>query len=234
MFGGLKDRLQAVRKRLSGSIQEEAIAQAVTASSGSSAAPVPAAPESKNPAAKGPSFVDKVKVLITERELIVSEKNVAEALDELEMTLLESDVALPVTDAIIARVRAGLVGKHRKIGESVDDLVVSALKNALLEVLGKGFDLVSYIRDPRTPGQDPFYRCQRDGKNDDRRKDRRVSQKTRIHGCHRGRRYLSGRCNRADSGPCRTPRHQDHPAPGRRRPFSGALRFRSVCNIAQD
>ena len=39
-----------------------------------------------------------------------------------------------------------LVGKHRKIGESVDGLVEDALKSALLDVLGTGFDLTEYIR----------------------------------------------------------------------------------------
>ena len=73
-----------------------------------------------------------MKILIKDRELVVSEKDVADALSELEMTLLESDVALPATDAIIASVRKNLVGKHRKIGESVDALVVGALKTALL------------------------------------------------------------------------------------------------------
>ena len=52
----------------------------------------------------------------------------------------------PVTDAIIAHVRTNLVGKHRKIGESVDALVVGALKSALLEVLGKGFNLAEYVK----------------------------------------------------------------------------------------
>ena len=62
------------------------------------------------------------------------------------MTLLESDVALPVCDAIIASVKKYLVGKHRKIGESVDELVVGALKSALLDVLGTGFSLIDFIR----------------------------------------------------------------------------------------
>jgi fused signal recognition particle receptor len=87
-----------------------------------------------------------VRILIVDRELIVSEKDIAEALSELEMTLLECDVALQVTDAIIAGVRTNLIGKHRKIGSSIDDLVVGALKSALLEVLGTGFDLVQYIK----------------------------------------------------------------------------------------
>ena len=92
-----------------------------------------------------------MKILIKDRELVVSEKDVADALSELEMTLLESDVALPATDAIIASVRKNLVGKHRKIGESVDALVVGALRTALLDVLGKGFDLKDYIRTHTRP-----------------------------------------------------------------------------------
>ena len=142
MFDGLRERLQAARNRLGSSIQ------AVAASPAEGPAATPPAPstgtaEPARPAS--PTFVDKVRVLVLERELIVSEKNVADALSELEMTLLESDVALPVTDAIIANVRKCLVGKHRKIGESVDALVVSALKTALLDVLGSGFDLREYI-----------------------------------------------------------------------------------------
>jgi fused signal recognition particle receptor len=131
MFGGLRERLQAARNRLSSSIG------AVAAS--------PAAGSMEPVKTVSPSFVDKVKVLVLERELIVSDKNIAEALSELELTLLESDVAMPVTDAIIVNVRKSLVGKHRKIGESVDAMVVSALKKALLDVLGKGFDLAEYI-----------------------------------------------------------------------------------------
>ena len=140
MFGGLKERLQAARNRLSSSIGAVADPPATE--------PVVSSPAA-GPAEPGktasPSFVDKVKVLVLERELIVSDKNIADALSELEMTLLESDVALPVTDAIIAHVQKSLVGKHRKIGESVDAMVVGALKAALLEVLGTGFDLKEYI-----------------------------------------------------------------------------------------
>ena len=150
MFSGLRERLQAARDRLGASI-------------GAAAASQPQEPErpavpgeaGKDPAAAGPakspSLADKVRILIIDRELVVSEKDIADALSELEMTLLESDVALPVTDALIADIRAGLVGKHRKIGESVDSLVVSALRSALLKVLGKGFDLPSYIRSHERP-----------------------------------------------------------------------------------
>jgi fused signal recognition particle receptor len=150
MFSGLKERLQAARNRLGGSIGAAATAQAPAAAGQPTGAPA-SAPAGAAPAQAGPSFTDKVKLLIIDRELVVSEKDVAEALGELEMTLLESDVALPVTDAIIADVRKSLVGKHRKIGESVDALVVGALKSALLNVLGKGFDLTAYIKAHERP-----------------------------------------------------------------------------------
>ena len=156
MFGGLREKLQAARSRLGSSIQ------AVVTPPGSpgteNAAPAPSAPAlSSGPAEPGSSaqkpvgFVDRVKTLIIERELIVSEKDVADALSDLEITLLECDVALPATDAIIEQVRKGLVGKHRKLGESVDTLVVNALKMALLEVLGNGFDLAEYIKSHEKP-----------------------------------------------------------------------------------
>jgi len=156
MFGGLREKLQAARNRLGSSIQavvapaEPQVPQPV-----SSETPAPVLreiPDASVPDEPKPvRFFDKVKTLIIERELIVSEKDVADALSELEITLLECDVALPATDAIIDQVRNGLVGRHRKIGESVDTLVVHALKNALLEVLGTGFDLAEYIREHNKP-----------------------------------------------------------------------------------
>ncbi len=152
MFGGLKAKLQAARNRLGSSIQTVVTAPAgdKTPSAAAPAAPEPA-PAPAAGAAAAPGTFEKFKVLLIERELIVSEKDVADALSELEMTLLESDVALPATDAIIASVKKNLVGKHRKIGESVDALVVGALKSALLEVLGNGFDLIAYIRSHPRP-----------------------------------------------------------------------------------
>ena len=150
MFSGLRERLQAARDRLGASIGAAAASQPKEPER--PAAPGEAGKDSAAAGlAKNPTLAEKVKILIIDRELVVSEKDIADALSELEMTLLESDVALPVTDALIADIRAGLVGKHRKIGESVDSLVVGALRSALLKVLGKGFDLPSYIRAHERP-----------------------------------------------------------------------------------
>lgn len=119
--------------------------------------PVPAAKEAKIAPAPPreerdkPSFFNKFKVLVTERELLLKEKDIAEPLFELEMVLLENDVALPVTDEIISRMKEELVGKHRKIGSSVDDLVLATLRSALCGVLGEGLDLCDYIRQHDRP-----------------------------------------------------------------------------------
>jgi fused signal recognition particle receptor len=151
MFGGLRERLQAARARLSGSIQ--AAAARPSEQPGAPAASRPAAPDPQvsPPARKSATFVNKVTTFVIDRELIISEKELADALSELEITLLESDVALPVTDAIIAHIKKDLVGKHRRIGQSVDSLVVGTLRSALLGVLGKGFDLTAYIRNHERP-----------------------------------------------------------------------------------
>ncbi|MCX6683238.1 MAG: signal recognition particle-docking protein FtsY [Methanoregula sp.] len=151
MFGGLREKLQAARNRLGSSIQEAIVTQAPPAPETHKGGPSASSASQKSISSAAPTFADKVKILIIDRELVVSEKDLSEALSELEMTLLESDVALTVTDAIIAHVRTNLVGKHRKIGASVDALVVGALKSALLEVLGNGFDLINYIKTHNRP-----------------------------------------------------------------------------------
>jgi fused signal recognition particle receptor len=155
MFGGLRDRLQAAREKLSSSIQA-----VVASGSQEQTTPAAGARQQVSPAAGQPAqsrspstvtFAEKVRTLVIDRELIISEKELSDALSELEITLLESDVALPVSDAIISHVKKDLVGRHRKIGQSVDALVAGTLKGALLNVLGKGFDLIDYIKNHERP-----------------------------------------------------------------------------------
>lgn len=139
MFEGLRARLHKVQDGLSESIES---------ASGYEGTPVAApAPEKE----KDVTLLGKVKVLITERELLIDEKDIKEPLFELEMVLLENDVALPVTEEIISHIRKDLAGSRRKIGEPVDTIVATALRNALLDVLGQGFDLVAYIKSHDKP-----------------------------------------------------------------------------------
>jgi fused signal recognition particle receptor len=141
MFDALKSRLKEVRKKLDTGINE-----AEHREEKSVQAPVQ---EKTSPGATG--IVDRVKVLIIDRELVISEADISDALSELEVVLLENDVAFPVTEEIISNLKKELVGRRRKIGEPVDSVVLSALKKALGEVLGEGFDLINYIETHERP-----------------------------------------------------------------------------------
>ncbi len=87
----------------------------------------------------------KIKSLIIEREVTISEKDLEKPLEELELALLESDVALRVVEEILRSVKAQLVGKERKLLEKPEDILENALKEAIrgvLNVNGLDFDEV--------------------------------------------------------------------------------------------
>ncbi|MFA7562181.1 MAG: signal recognition particle-docking protein FtsY [Methanoculleus sp.] len=167
MFDSLKKKLQTIRTRFTSNIEEaagvepepeaallpegEAVEEPIVTSTPVTQSEPPGTEKAVPEAREKPTFFEKVKVLVREREVLLREKDVEEPLFELEMVLLENDVALPVTDEIIARMRNDLVGKHRKIGASVDDLVVLTLRSALCGVLGDGLDLLQYIREHERP-----------------------------------------------------------------------------------
>jgi fused signal recognition particle receptor len=135
MFDGLRQKLQKIQAGFEQSITSETAEPAVTSPEGE----------------KDPNLLGRVRVLITDRELVISGKDIEEPLNELEMVLLENDVALPVAEEIIAHIKKDLTGKRRKVGEKVDTIVLSSLRDALLDVLGEGFDLVGYIRTHERP-----------------------------------------------------------------------------------
>lgn len=136
MFDGLRARLQKVQGALEKNIAGAASPQG---------SDIPQL-ESTTDTGKDPTLLTRVRVLITDREFLISEKDIEEPLFELEMILLENDVALPVADEILRRVKEELTGKRRRIGESVDEIVISALRESLISVLGQGFDLIAYIQ----------------------------------------------------------------------------------------
>ncbi|MDO8841420.1 signal recognition particle-docking protein FtsY [Methanocalculus sp.] len=178
MFEGLKNKLRDVRSRFGASI-EETIQEAPKTSSSQPDSQIEQTPESLpyntpeipagsphdssgSPSQKRwdkegekkvekTSFFAKVKTLVVEREFILTEKDLKEPLFELEMILLESDVALPVTDAIIAHMRSSLLGRHRKVRQDPGEIVTDALRNALREVLGEGLNLPLFIRSHEKP-----------------------------------------------------------------------------------
>ena len=93
----------------------------------------------------------KIKAFVVSREFIIDQKQIDEPLFDLEMALLENDVALSATDAVITHVRDDLCGSTRKMGTSVDDVINTSLKKALLHVLGEQFDLPAFIAEREKP-----------------------------------------------------------------------------------
>lgn len=135
MFDGLREKLRSVREVFGTSIME---------------ASIPPAGDAK-PAKGQPGLAERVKILVTDGEFVLTERQIQAPLQELEMVLLENDVALPVTDEILRRIQEELVGKHRGIGVAPESVIIAALRDAIVQVLGEGFDLAGYIRDHPRP-----------------------------------------------------------------------------------
>jgi len=66
----------------------------------------------------------------------ISEKDIDDILFELEMSLLESDVAMEVAEKIINSVKEDLVGKKIRRRSDVAEFTKEALKKAISEILG--------------------------------------------------------------------------------------------------
>jgi fused signal recognition particle receptor len=71
---------------------------------------------------------------------------------DLEMALLESDVALPVVEKIKTNIKEDLLGKKVKRGVEVGNAVEISLKNAIKEVLAQNpVNLDTYIKSHKKP-----------------------------------------------------------------------------------
>ncbi|MEM2924968.1 MAG: signal recognition particle-docking protein FtsY [Methanocellales archaeon] len=96
--------------------------------------------------------IEKAKAFLFEQEIIIEEKSLEEPLYELELALLESDVALSVAEEIVSSVKKELVGKKRKLLSDVSELAQEALRKALYSVLNvNGFEFYEFIKNARKP-----------------------------------------------------------------------------------
>ncbi|HWQ67036.1 MAG TPA: signal recognition particle-docking protein FtsY [Methanospirillum sp.] len=165
MFKALKEKLSSVRQRLENTIGEQPPADIPISPAAPDTVPTiltdvtdapPVSAESPAPVIaekekRAPSFTDKVVSLVRDREFIISQKDIEEPLNELEMGLLESDVAFSATETILSRIREDLTGSKRKIGTSVGAIVTASLADALLAVLGEGIDILEFIKTHEKP-----------------------------------------------------------------------------------
>ncbi|MHA1835080.1 MAG: signal recognition particle-docking protein FtsY [Candidatus Baldrarchaeia archaeon] len=120
MFGLLKEKLSKVVKRISENVEKKK--------------PVEREVEVKKVVKKG--IVKKVFEKVTKKvlEKKISEKDLEGVLGDLEISLLEADVAFEVSEKIKDDLKKNLVGKQVKRGK-VKDIIIEAFKNSLSEIL---------------------------------------------------------------------------------------------------
>ncbi|MBI4015221.1 MAG: signal recognition particle-docking protein FtsY [Candidatus Aenigmarchaeota archaeon] len=82
---------------------------------------------------KKTGFLEKLKKAVKEKE--IEEQDITPILIELETDLLESDVALEVTEKIVSSLKKDLLGKSIKRSEDLEALIKKSLKKSILEVL---------------------------------------------------------------------------------------------------
>ncbi len=142
MFEKLKEKLGGFKRVLGGAIEDKE-KEAIKAE-----APVKkeeAIIEAKKTPEKT-GFIQKIKAAVLEQEFIIDEKSLKDHLWELEMALLESDVALPVAEKIVENVKTELVGTRRKIGSDTGKIVENALRQAISKVISvDSFDFDTFI-----------------------------------------------------------------------------------------
>ncbi len=89
---------------------------------------------------------EKVTALVLRREILIDEGKLDEILPELEMILLESDVAFEVVEEISSRLKERLVGRRKKIGERLSDIVLDELRTIIKEILDTNqFDFDEFV-----------------------------------------------------------------------------------------
>lgn len=81
--------------------------------------------------------IDKGKATLG-GETVLDENDLKTPLEELEMALLESDAAFPVVEELISGVKRELEKKRVKWGTDTGELVSTAIRNALLDLLSAG------------------------------------------------------------------------------------------------
>jgi fused signal recognition particle receptor len=125
MFDSLKNKISGFKKSINELISTSEDATETTPST---------APEISKPK-DNVKTTEKIKTLLVEREILIDEKSLEEPLWELEMALLESDVAVKVAEEIITNLKTELIGSKRKLREKTENLVEKAIHDALIKAV---------------------------------------------------------------------------------------------------
>lgn len=161
MFESLKKKLAALRGKAEDEVTEPAEAAEPVRAEEKTPEPAVEAPapkaerrlfrRSEPEAAKAPKG-EAADLGIGDSGRKVSEEKVDELLWELELGLLEADVALPVIEEIKSGVRSNLVGRRIERGRDLGDVIEQALRNAISGVLQNSeFDFDGFVRQHARP-----------------------------------------------------------------------------------
>ncbi len=159
MFKFLKEKLSAFKKKLERKDEEieKSIKESVEAKGGSEkkikveakvkeerTKEIKPKEEEKT---KKVGLLSKIKTFVVEREIIIEEKQIEDILEDLEIILLESDVAFEVVEEISSKLKERLVGRRRRIGEKLSDIVINELKLIIKEILDVNkFDFDEFVQ----------------------------------------------------------------------------------------
>lgn len=89
---------------------------------------------------------EKISALVS-GEVVIDEKKIEKVVSELETILIESDVALDVVEEVSKNLKSRLLGKKKKIGEKLSEIVSMELKKILLEILSTDFDFDKFVEE---------------------------------------------------------------------------------------
>ena len=112
MFSFLKKKIKSLTSKFSKKIEEEK--------------------EEKKEIEKKPKIIERIKKKITEKR--ISEKDFERLFDELEIVLLENNVAIEVIDKMKEKLKEDLIGKSVRRKE-VNEFILNAIRDAISNVL---------------------------------------------------------------------------------------------------
>ncbi len=145
MFKLLKDKLKNWAKNISSKKAEE-VKQENKKEIKKITKPSPKEEETK-------SIIQKVTEKF--RKIKISDKEFKVYSEELEMLLLENNVALEVSEEIIRKLKEIIIGKEFLRGE-IEEEIKDSLKEIIEEILIEPFDLIEKIKDKNKSSREPF------------------------------------------------------------------------------
>jgi len=81
----------------------------------------------------------------------ISEEKLEDFLWDLEIALMEADVAVDVIEKIKEDIKKELVGKKVKLGANIGKIVENTLKNTIRNLFSQKFDFEKFIRESPRP-----------------------------------------------------------------------------------